>query len=238
MYNTIALQIQQSISKLANAEKQVLLSKYFKTGKGEYGAGDQFLGVTVPQVRSVAKQFVAQATLADLEQLLLSKYHEERLCALEILKIHYNKATDKAAIVKYYLEHRQYINNWDLVDLSCSQILGDYLYNYQQADYQILQQLVTEESLWSRRIATISTIYFVKHGLLTPSLELITLLLQDPEELIAKANGWILREIGKQDLEVLRTFLRQHILEISRITLRYAIEKMDPAEKQLFLHLK
>jgi 3-methyladenine DNA glycosylase AlkD len=228
------LQLKKDLKKLANPEKAKLLQGYFKTGKGEYGEGDVFLGVTVPISRKIAIKFKS-LTFLEITKLLQSKIHEERLIALLILVQKFSKADDKTKkeIYEFYLKNTKYINNWDLVDLSSHEIVGGYLIN-KNAD--ILRKLAKSKNLWEKRIACISTFEFIRNNRLDVSLELAEMLLKDKHDLMHKAVGWMLREIGKRDLKTEIEFLNKHYKKMPRTMLRYAIEKFP--EKQRLAYLK
>lgn len=224
------LELEKEIEKFKNPEKAKILSRFFKTGKGEYGEGDIFLGITVPISRALAKQF--PLNLNEIDILIASKEHEKRLIALFALINLYKKSKNKEEIIDYYLSKTQYINNWDLVDLSCYKILGDYLCN--GTNYDILIKLSKSKNLWERRIAIISTMAFIRKGNFNPTLELSKQLLKNEHELINKAVGWLLREIGKRDLNVLYDFLNNNISNFSSISLSYATEKLSKEEREKF----
>lgn len=219
--------IQREIQSSANRGKAKFLARYFKTGKGEYGEGDVFLGLTVPQVRAIAKKH-KDISLKDVEKLLQSPIHEYRLTALIIL-------TEKALtheIVDLYLRNTKYINNWDLVDLSSHEILGTWLLNKSR---NMLYKLAKSKNIWERRIAIISTFTFLKEKQLSDSLNLAEILLQDEHDLMHKAVGWALREVGKRDEKALTDFLDKHHKTMPRTTLRYAIERFSEAKRKQYL---
>ena len=188
-------QLKKNLNELANPVKAKFFPRFFKTGPGEYGEGDEFIGVTVPNMRLVAKRYQG-ATLKDLQELLNSKIHEHRLTALIILVGKYKKADDKEkkAIVDFYLRNTLNINNWDLVDLSACYILGEY---YLDKDKAILYKLSRSKNLWEKRISIISTAWFIKNNQFKDSLRIAEILLKDKHDLIHKAVGWMLREVGK-----------------------------------------
>jgi len=229
-----ANKVKQELGQAANKEKAVILTRFFKTGPGQYGAGDKFLGVTVPVQRAVVKKFV-NLPLPEIEKLLVSPYHEHRLTAVLILVEQYAKAGDKerAAIVKFYLAHAKSVNNWDLVDLSAPKIVGEWL--VERPDEKLLARLVAAENLWERRIAVLATFAFIKRGKFTPTLSLAKKLLADQHDLMHKAVGWMLREVGKRDVKVLRDFLDHYAKRMPRTMLRYAIEKFGPEERAKYL---
>ena len=220
----------KALHQKANLEKSKIMNRFFKTGKGQYGEGDIFLGLTVPQSRIIAKQF-KEINLNELKIHLQSKIHEERLIALLILVEKYKKTKDKE-IVKFYLSHKENINNWDLVDLTSHKILGDYI---QDKDKSIIYKLAKSDNLWEKRISIISTFAFIKNNQFQDALKISKLLLEDKHDLIHKAVGWMLREIGKRDLQLLEKFLKENYSIISRTTLRYAIEKFSKFKRQAYL---
>ncbi len=216
-----------------NASKAKILSRYFKTGLGEYGYGDVFLGISVVDQRKIVKDFI-NLSLNDLQRLLNSKYHEFRFSALLILIKKYQKIDNsgREAIVYFYLKNIKNINNWDLVDVSCYNILGQYLFNKNR---EILYALAISRNVWPRRIAMVSTFYFIKNNDLKDVFKLAKILLSDENDLIHKAVGWMLREAGKKDELRLKDFLNKNCGKIPRTTLRYAIEKFTKKERNFFL---
>lgn len=227
----MVLTIQQELERLANPQKANILQRFFKTDKGQYGEGDIFLGITVPQQRILAKKYV-NLSLKEISILLKSKIHEHRLTALLILVQKYTKTTDKKAIVDFYLHHTAHINNWDLVDLTAEKILGDY---YTDKDKKILYKFATSKNLWERRIAIISTFAFIKKSQFTDTINICELLLQDKHDLMHKACGWMLREMGKRDEKPLRTFLEKYSSTMPRTMLRYSLEKFDEKTRKKYL---
>lgn len=230
------MSIQNELQSKANKEKALLLSRYFKTGKGEYGEGDVFLGLTVPQQRKIATQY-KDAPFKNIEQLLQNNVHEYRLTALLILIKQFEKVNihDQKRIKDFYLANTKYINNWDLVDLSATRILGFYLMD-KRKERKILYTLATSKSLWERRIAVLSTFAFIKQRDFSDSFAISELLLQDKEDLIHKAVGWCLREIGKIDQAKEEVFLQKYYTIMPRTCLRYAIEKFSTAKRLYYLH--
>jgi len=226
-------QIIKGLSQLSDPERAKNLSRFFKTGKGQYGEGDVFWGITVPAQRKMAKRYV-DLSLSDLQELLSSKIHELRLTALLILVSKYQKADDdgKNEIFSFYLKNTENISNWDLVDLSSPKIVGDYLVG---KDTSILFILAKSSNLWERRIAVLSTFKFIGNNDFEDALSISELLLHDEHDLIQKAVGWALREIGKGDQEVEERFLRKFHKEMPRTMLRYAIEKFDEKERKSYL---
>jgi len=222
--------ILHSLRQHIDAEKAIVLPRFFKTGRGEYGEGDKFLGITVPHIRLVAKQY-GHAPLEVVNRLLDSEWHECRMCALLMLVMQYKKATeeDKQAIFDLYLSRTERINNWDLVDLSAPGIVGEHLYPC--TDRSILFRLAESPLLWNRRIAMVSTLTFIRRGDFNDTFALADKLVTSRHDLMQKAVGWMLREMGKRDIALLRIFLDKHAATMPRTMLRYAIEKMDSAER-------
>ncbi len=228
-------QARSTLRSHASPEKAKILQGYFKTGPGEYGEGDVFLGVTVPLTREVSKEFCT-LPLKDIEQLMYSKIHEERLLGIFILIFHYKKAdpAHREALIDFYLNHLSGVNNWDLVDSSAHQLLGDFLLTRDRA---LLYRLVHSENLWERRIAIVSTYAFIRQGEFKDTLNLAELLFKDPHDLLHKATGWMLREVGKKDRDALVNFLNTHAPQMPRVMLRYALEKFDVAVRKSFFSL-
>jgi 3-methyladenine DNA glycosylase AlkD len=229
----IAKEVINALKTLATEERRKVNEWFFKTGKGEYGYGDIFLGVTMPDIRRIAKKFSQEISLQELTELIRNPIHEVRLCALIILVNKYKKEnSDK--IYQYYMDHLTAINNWDLVDSSAPYIVGDYLYKHPEKS-KILIDFSHSENLWVRRISIVSTFTFIKNNEFNTTLEIAKLLLNDNHDLIHKALGWMLREIYKRDERIIKRFLRQNYAQIPRTTLRYAIERMDKEERLLYL---
>lgn len=228
-------EIIQSLKYLADPIKADFLQGYFKTGKGEYGEGDKFLGIKVPEQRKIAGQFWKGVTLDDLKELIQNPYHEVRLTAVFILVKRFQKSKseeEKQAIVDFYLANKQFLNNWDLVDSSAHKILGPWLYD---KDRSLLYELAHSGQLWDQRIAVISTFYFIDNNNFSDSLKIAEILLQHPHDIIHKAVGWMIREIGNRDYHTAFQFLRQHYKNMPRTMLRYAIEKFESETRQKFL---
>ncbi|MCW3997980.1 MAG: DNA alkylation repair protein [Candidatus Bathyarchaeota archaeon] len=227
-------QLKRDLSQLRNLEKAKILSRFFKTGKGQYGEGDIFLGIPVPEQRKVAKKYV-DLSLNNLQKLLFSKIHEHRLTALIILVSKYKKAdhSGKSKIYNLYLKNTKNINNWDLVDLSAPKIVGDYLSN---KDKSILFKMAKSNNLWERRIGILSTFAFIRKNNFEDALSISKLLLHDKHDLIHKAVGWMLREIGKKDQEIEEQFLKKYYMQMPRTMLRYAIEKFDKNKRKFYLN--
>jgi 3-methyladenine DNA glycosylase AlkD len=217
--------------------KALDLAWFFKTRPGQYGEGDKFLGVMVPGIRKVVGKFYKDTDIRTTGKLLFSEWHEERLLALLILVKKFDKAGDaeQKQIYGFYLKNTKYINNWDLVDLSCRDIVGRYIYEHQN-QLITLQKLADSDLLWDRRIAIVCTFYFINAGDPGPSLDICKKLLSDKHDLIQKANGWMLREIGKRvDQDILVDFLRKNYDEMPRTTLRYAIERFPENIRKRYL---
>jgi 3-methyladenine DNA glycosylase AlkD len=228
-------QLRQDLNDCINPDKAAFYPKFFKTGKGEYGEGDIFIGITVPQIRQVVKKYETIATLSDIKPLMLDPIHEIRAAAIFILVNQFKKTNDpfiQKSIYDFYLQHTKGINNWDLVDGSAAQIVGAYLYD---KDRSKLYALVQSSNMWEQRIAIIATFYFIRKGDFTDTLQLATILVQHPHDLIQKAVGWMLREVGKRDVDILMQFLNTHYQTMPRTMLRYAIEKFPEPVRQAYL---
>ena len=223
-------EIRKAILKQKNPTQAVNLQRFFKTGKGEYGEGDIFYGIKVPEQRMIAKQFKDLA-LADLKTLILSKVHEERLIAAFILVYQFKSGDEKKKkiIFNFYLKNRKGINNWDLVDLSAPKIVGAYLIDKEK---DLLYKFAHSKDLWEKRISIISTQAFIREHFFEDTLKISEILLHDKHDLIHKAVGWMLREVGNRDLETEEEFLRRHYKTMPRTMLRYAIEKF-PEQKRI-----
>ena len=215
----------------ANPEKAKILQRFFKTGPGEYGEGDVFLGIVVPEIRKLVKKY-SNLKIKEIIKLLHSKIHEERLTALLIMVNKFQVEEDKEKIYNLYLKNTKYINNWDLVDLSADKIIGDYLLNKPKS---ILYKLAKSKSIWERRISIIATFNFIKNNKFTETLKISKILLNDEHDLIHKAVGWMLREIGKKDLKIEESFLRKYCKKMPRTMLRYAIEKFPEKKRKQYL---
>ena len=229
----IAKEVINELKILATEDRRKSNEWFFKTNKGEYGYGDIFLGVRMPDIRKVAKKFSPKITLKELTELIQSPIHEVRLCALIILVNQYKKG-NFSKIFEYYIRQINFINNWDLVDSSAPYIIGDYLYNNPD-ERSILFEFVHSENLWVRRISIVSTFTLIKNNQFNETLQIAKILLNDKHDLIHKAVGWMLREVYKRDQDLIRTFLKQNYAQLPRTTLRYAIERMDEVERLLFL---
>ncbi len=228
-----AKDVQSELDKHESPSDAVFLQRFFKTGKGQYGEGDIFIGVRVPVLRSIAKQYIS-LSLKEIEVLLESPVHEHRLVALIIMTYQIKKADQATgeAIYRLYLRRTDRINNWDLVDVSCRDIIGRYLTD---KDRSILYDLARSTNLWERRIAIVSTWWFIRQGQLEDTFKLANILLQDKYDLIQKAVGWMLREAGKKDQQELLLFLEKNAHLMPRTMLRYSIERLDQTDKNRFM---
>lgn len=230
----ILQEIRSGLNSFANVEDARQLQRFFKTGPGEYGEGDRFLGVRVPNTRKIAKKF-SHLTLGEIQLLIKSIYHEERLTALLILVIQFERAKDEAVrkkIFNFYVKNFRYVNNWDLVDLTAHKIAGKFLLN---RDKRVLKIWAKSPDLWTRRISVISTFAFINENKFTHSIRIAEILLKDDHDLIHKAVGWMLREIGKRDQQLEEVFLKKHCRKMPRTMLRYAIEKFPEKLRQSYL---
>jgi 3-methyladenine DNA glycosylase AlkD len=223
----------QEIKKTGNPARAKVMQGFFKTRKGQYGEGDEFLGLSVPQQRVIAKQFIGLG-LSEIKQLLKSKIHEHRFIALVILCDKYNKASDaeKTKIYKFYLTNAKQINNWDLVDTSAPYIVGEYLIDKNKS---ILYNLAKSDNLWEKRISILSTFAFIKRKQLNDTFEIAKIFLNDKHDLIHKAVGWMLREAGKKSVEAEEKFLKKYYKIMPRTALRYAIEKFPKQKQKMYL---
>ncbi len=221
------------LRELADPERAKITQRFFKTGEGEYGAGDKFLGVRNPVIRQQVKIF-KDVSLSSVTRLLKSRYHEERLFAVFLLVHKYTKGDDseKTKVCSTYLKHTRYVNNWDLVDSSAYQIVGRH---YEDKNRKTLYQLAKSKSLWERRIAIISTYWYIKRGDYKDTVKLSVELLHDDEDLIHKAVGWMLREVGNRDRKTEEKFLARHYKNMPRTMLRYAIEKFPETKRKRYL---
>lgn len=229
-------EIRKAISKQKNPAQALILQKFFKTGKGQYGEGNIFYGIKVPEQRTIAKQF-KDLPLIDLKELIHSNVHEERLIAAFILVEQFKKADDKKrkTIFDFYLKNRKGINNWDLVDLSSPKIIGEYLIDKEK---DLLYKFARSKDLWEKRIAILSTQTFIRKHFFEDTLNISEILLNDKHDLIHKAVGWMLREVGKRDLETEEVFLKKYYKTIPRTMLRYAIEKFPEKKRKSYLESK
>ncbi|MCF7906330.1 DNA alkylation repair protein [Patescibacteria group bacterium] len=234
------MNIIENLIKLKNPEKSKILQKFFKTGAGEYGEGDIFLGIKNPDLRKIAKEKI-DLDFSNLQKLISSKYHEARLLAVMILVYQFEKTKDlkyKKNIFDFYLKNIKYINNWDIVDLSCYKIIGNYIYNFDLDKIDILYNFSKSNNIWKRRISIISLFYFIKNNNFSDTLKICKILINDKEDLINKACGWMLREIGKKDLKILYDFLDKYANIMPRVELRYSIEKLEEEIRLRYLNKK
>lgn len=231
-----AKEIIAALEARGSAEKAANSAWFFKTGEGQYGYGDKFIGVSVPEQRIIAKEF-KDLSLREIQNLLNSKFHECRLTALIILVNQFKKANEKTRkeIFDFYIANTKNINNWDLVDSSASQIVGAYLLD---KDRKLLYKFARSNSMWERRISVISTFAFIDQNQFDDSLEIAKILINDAEDLMHKAVGWMLREMGKRDLQTLTNYLNLNAHLLPRTSLRYAIEKYPEATRKRFLAIK
>lgn len=225
--------ITRELESRRNARKAKILSGFFKTGMGEYGEGDIFLGISVPDQRKIAKKY-ASIPLSGLQRLLSSRIHEHRLTALLMLVEKYNKSDDKSReeLADFYMKNLSGVNNWDLVDLSAPNILGDYLIGRDKSD---LYRLAKSGNLWERRIVMVATYAFIRKNEFEDTLKIAEMLLKDDHDLIHKAVGWMLREVGKRNMNALEKFLMKHRSEMPRTMLRYAIERMPERKRKFYM---
>jgi 3-methyladenine DNA glycosylase AlkD len=225
--------VQQRLRSLGCPQQAAVLARFFKTGPGQYGEGDRFIGVKVPAIRKVAKEFKG-LPLPEVDCLLHSQIHEERLFALVIVVAQFEKGDDaiRKRIYDRYLANTKHINNWDLVDLSAPQIVGGYL---ETRSRRPLDRMVKSASLWERRMSIVATHWFIRQGDFADTLKIAERLLNDKEDLIHKAAGWMLREVGKREVAVLEEFLGEHCRVMPRTMLRYAIERFPEEQRQAYL---
>jgi len=235
-FNTMLKKIKEDLEKAANPEKVEIYQRFFKTGKGEYGEGDIFIGLTVPKQREIAKKYIG-LDLEDVKKLLSDKVHEYRLTGFLILVYKFEKADEKEKnnIVEFYLKNIKSANNWDLIDCVADKILGNYLID---KDKKILYDLAKTDNLWKKRIAIISTFEFIKNNQFEDTLKISEILLKDKHDLIHKAVGWMLREVGKRDMKTEEVFLKKYYKTMPRTMLRYAIEKFDSKKKAFYMNRK
>ena len=226
--------LRKELKFLANSEKAKILQGFFKTGEGQYGEGDVFLGITVPVQRSFARKYL-DLSFGDLQELLNGKIHEERLVALMILVLRYKQVSEseRFEIFEFYVRNYKNINNWDLVDLSAPNIVGCYLLNKKR---DVLYKFAKSNNLWKKRIAILSTFTFIRNNQFDDTLNISEIFLSDKHDLIHKAVGWMLREVGKRDLRVEEDFLKRYYKKMPRTMLRYAIEKFEEVKRKKYLN--
>ncbi|MDE6682059.1 MAG: DNA alkylation repair protein [Muribaculaceae bacterium] len=250
MEKITAIEIESLLKEERNDKQRDHLMRFFKTGKGEYGEGDQFLGLKVPQTRAIVKEAKLRVNMPEIERLLYSEWHEVRLCGLlllvEEMKANLPKKKDsehtlrrkaerREEIARFYLRHARQANNWDLVDLSCEYVLGVYIRLAGEDNYDILYRISESDNLWEQRIAIVTTLDFIRNGIFLPTLHLSDKLINHPHDLIHKAIGWTLREIGKRDRDTLLNYLEGNYNRLPRTSLRYAIERLPEDERQYWL---
>ncbi|MFC1685459.1 DNA alkylation repair protein [Nanoarchaeota archaeon] len=229
-----AQNIKKDLKKLENKKQAKILQGFFKTGKGQYGEGDVFLGIKVPVQRTVAIKY-KDLPLKEIKQLLQSKIHEHRLVALLILVNQFERNIEKEKIFNFYLKNAKNVNNWDLVDLSAPYIVSKYLFDKKK---DILYKLAKSKNLWERRISILGTFYSIRNGQFKDALKIFEMHLKDNHDLIHKAVGWMLREIGKKDQKTLETFLKKHYKNMPRTMLRYSIERLPETKRKAYLNGK
>jgi 3-methyladenine DNA glycosylase AlkD len=233
-------QLVKDLENLKNTSKSEILGRFFKTGKGEYGEGDVFWGISVPQQRLISKNYY-DLSLQDIGELLNHKVHEVRLTAALVLVGKYEKSNnldDRKKIYQFYYDKLERLNNWDLIDLSVYKILGHYLFHYESKKeaISVLGRLAKSHNLWRRRAAMVATFYFIKSGRYQETFKIANLLISDKHDLIAKAIGWMLREVGKRvSEEVLCLYLNKNYKRLPRVSLRYAIERLDSEKKMKYM---
>jgi 3-methyladenine DNA glycosylase AlkD len=234
MIDDTAKEISKRLRKMGNKEDARFLQGFFKTGAGQYGEGDIFLGIRVPETRKLAKEYAA-LPFKKILPLLKSPYHEERLFTLIFLVNTFAKGDEiiQKKIYELYLANTNYINNWDLVDISAPNIVGAYLLTKSRKP---LYKMAKSKNLWERRIAVLATFSFIRNNQFTDALKITEILLQDKEDLIHKSTGWMLREIGKRDIKCAESFLQKHCRVMPRTMLRYAIERFDPVKRRKYMN--
>lgn len=235
--NLTAQAFRKQLSAFADKEKAKFLIEFFKTGAGQYAEGDKFLGVVVPKVRAIVKNY-GQMTFAELQKLIDSPFNEERLASLLVLVKRFQKADSddvKKQIFNFYKKNLKRVNNWNLVDASAPYIFGDYLFKRPR---DILYKLAQSKNLWERRVAILSTFYFIRFDDFADALKISEILMEDEEDLIHKAVGWMLREIGKRDEKTLKRFLDKHARTMPRTALRYAVERLPAKVRKGFMNAK
>lgn len=227
-------EVRRALKAKSSPARAKVSRSFFRTGPGEYGEGDVFIGLTVPDTRIIAKQF-ADLPFSEVKKLLQSKIHEERLTALLMLVHLYEVggASAREKIVRFYLSHLKWVNNWDLVDLSADKILGTHLLD---KPHTILRTFAKSKNIWIRRVAMVATYAFIKRGQFDDALAIAGLLVADEHDLIHKAVGWMLREVGKRNLAAEEKFLKKHYRKMPRTMLRYAIERFPERRRQEYLH--
>ena len=228
-------ELQRDFRACADADDALFMMRFYKTAPGSYGAGDRFLGIRVPLIRRFVSKYAPAMSHSEVLELLSSPYHEERMLALLILVRNFECGDEKTRKLIYtsYLEHTRFINNWDLVDQSAAKIVGAGLFEI--SDEKTLCRLAKSSLLWDRRIAIVATHYFIRREVYDPTLKIAEMLLGDGEDLIHKACGWMLREVGKRNMAAEEVFLREHCRRMPRVMLRYAIERFPEKLRQKYL---
>lgn len=221
--------LKNNLKRKSDADRSQNLSRFFKTGKGEYGEGDKFLGITVPEIRKITKKY-KELDIEDILKLLESSYHEERMTALIIMTLRYPK--EKDTFYNLYINNTKYINNWDLIDTTCPRIIGDYLLDKPR---DILYEFANSNDLWKKRIAIISTLTFIRNNEYEDTMKISEILLNDSHDLMHKAVGWMLREVGNRSKSTEVKFLNKYYKIMPRTMLRYAIEKFPEVERKKYL---
>lgn len=225
--------LRKTMKRLASPAKAKTYARFFKTGPGDYGERDKFIGLTVPEVRKLAKEFQI-LPFEEIEKCLQSPIHEERLCALFILVLLYKQGTasEKKEAYNFYVKNLQHVNNWDLIDVTCEHVIGAHL---ELRDKKPLYRWAKSKNLWERRIAIISTFHYIKKNDFDETLKIARMLVQDKHDLIQKAVGWMLREVGKRSLIIQEEFMKEYYSIMPRTMLRYAIERFPEAKRQAYL---
>lgn len=224
------------LREVADPEKAAFAQRFFRTGPGEYGEGDRFLGIRVPELRRIAKRF-RELPLVDITEMLRSPWHEERFVALVMLVDRHRRAdlSERQAIHEFYLANTSRVNGWDLVDVSAEHLVGGHLDPHDPDTLVLLERLADSASLWERRIAIIATFHWIRRGIFDPTMVIAARLVHDPHDLIHKAVGWMLREVGNRDPAREEAFLREHCLTMPRTMLRYAIERFPEDRRRMYL---
>jgi 3-methyladenine DNA glycosylase AlkD len=232
----ISKKVVLELEKVRDDEKEKIFYRFFKTKKGEYGNGDIFWGITVPKIRYIAKRYYKDISFNDIKELISSSIHEIRLTGFIIHTYKYERGSkdEKKDIIDFYLNNLKGVNNWDIVDLSCYKILGNGIYEG-IVGKEILYELARSKNMWERRVSIVSTYSLIRNDIYEDTLNISKILLEDSSDLIQKAIGWMLREVGKRDIQVLREFLDLNMKDMSRITLRYSIERMGEKERKEYL---
>jgi 3-methyladenine DNA glycosylase AlkD len=225
--------LQQQLKELSNPKDARQAQRFFKTGPGQYGEGDRFRGIRMPELRKLTRKF-RSLDLRDIDQLLRSKYHEDRMVALLILVLKYQSGDNQQqeTICRLYVRRIRYVNSWDLVDLTAEHIIGAWLADKNK---EPLYQLARSQDLWERRVAILSTLHYIKQNQFSETLKIAAILLNDEHDLIHKAVGWMLREVGKRNMTVEETFLKKHYKRMARTMLRYAIERFPERKRRAYL---